>query len=481
MGFMKTEYAALKLPKMHECIGHVLGETKRHLTTFTVAMLTVSTPLAADDSTGSTATSSQLAENTPKAFAYFPQPRIRIQQPGRLTKFTGDIHGFSINQTTGFLSSVPGSPTASGWDARDLVFSPNGKFGYIVADNYIYGYSVNADTGRLTAMMVSPFYVGGRSGNDVHITPSGQHLLTSNFLSSSISVFSISDTGGLTAATGSPFDTGILQAYQRGLIIDPSGQYVYVFGMVETADKTSVWKLFGYSLDSKTGTLKAITGMPIAMMGRRMTFGATGNYAYVENNSKTPSYVLSLNAETGLLSKLPASNGEFDMGTRGFTLTPLGNFAYALDQNNSDTLMIFSVDPFTGKIKKIFTKPTEASKVGYNPNYITLNEAGTLMYVPDTQGNNVYGFSVNQATGALTKVAGSPFSAGDYPMRFTISPSGKYGYVTNAGHATRSNPTVASTVSGYSINAKTGVLTSLTGSPFAINGGKYGITMYPNN
>src|SRR5262249_28266398 len=83
--------------------------------------------------------------------------------------------------------------------------------------------------------------------------------------------------------------------------------------------------------------------------------------------------------------------------------------------------------------------------------------------------NTVSALRVN-AGGALTSVAGSPFSTGGtgvgggYFMAATrIIVVGKHLYVSNAG--------AGGSVSGFSINATTGALTLVPGSPFPVNVG----------
>ncbi|MGA9274829.1 MAG: beta-propeller fold lactonase family protein, partial [Candidatus Cybelea sp.] len=65
---------------------------------------------------------------------------------------------------------------------------------------------------------------------------------------------------------------------------------------------------------------------------------------------------------------------------------------------------------------------------------------------------------VDATSGALTPVAGSPFGAGIGPVGVATDPKGKFVYEANA----QSN-----TIYGYSIDARSGALTPLAGSPFA--------------
>jgi hypothetical protein len=80
-----------------------------------------------------------------------------------------------------------------------------------------------------------------------------------------------------------------------------------------------------------------------------------------------------------------------------------------------------------------------------------------FVYVADSGGQNVSGYAVDASSGALTPVAGSPFSAGTEPLGVAIDPTGRFAYVANSG---------SNNVSAYAITATTGVLTPVAGSPF---------------
>ena len=79
--------------------------------------------------------------------------------------------------------------------------------------------------------------------------------------------------------------------------------------------------------------------------------------------------------------------------------------------------------------------------------------APRFAYVANFSSDNVSAYSINASTGALAAVAGSPFASGSNPWSVTVDPSGRFAYVANSGSLN---------VSAYSINASTGVLT-----PFA--------------
>jgi 6-phosphogluconolactonase (cycloisomerase 2 family) len=92
-------------------------------------------------------------------------------------------------------------------------------------------------------------------------------------------------------------------------------------------------------------------------------------------------------------------------------------------------------------------------------------QVGKYLYVPNNASNDVSAYAINGDTGALSPVAGSPFPAGHAaPSLSSIDPAGKYLYVTGRGSSTE--PPRASV---FAVNAGTGGLTAVTGSPFDLS------------
>ncbi|MHB8921149.1 MAG: lactonase family protein, partial [Halothiobacillus sp.] len=136
------------------------------------------------------------------------------------------------------------------------------------------------------------------------------------------------------------------------------------------------------------------------------------------------------------------------------TVNPAGTFAYVT--NFGGGVSAYSINASTGAL----TPAGSPVATGTNPTSVTVNPAGTFAYVAnqnDGAGNGtVSAYSINASTGALTPVAGSPFAAGTYATSVTVNPAGTFVYVANGGD---------SNVSAYSLSA-TGALTAVTGSPF---------------
>jgi len=110
---------------------------------------------------------------------------------------------------------------------------------------------------------------------------------------------------------------------------------------------------------------------------------------------------------------------------------------------------------------------------GSNPTGVAIDPAGEFAYVTNHGSNNVSAYAVNPSTGALTQVQGSPFAAGDNPAAVAIDPTGKFAYVANAGAGVshRGN------ASAFAVNAKSGALTQVRGSPFLAGLHPYGVAV----
>jgi 6-phosphogluconolactonase len=81
-----------------------------------------------------------------------------------------------------------------------------------------------------------------------------------------------------------------------------------------------------------------------------------------------------------------------------------------------------------------------------------------FLYVSEPLGSQIYGFSINSASGALTALAGSPFKlpSGRIPEALAATPNNMFLYAADA----------AGGVDAFQVNATTGALSPLSGSPF---------------
>jgi 6-phosphogluconolactonase (cycloisomerase 2 family) len=155
--------------------------------------------------------------------------------------------------------------------------------------------------------------------------------------------------------------------------------------------------------------------------------------------------------------------GLFGAGAGRIIAAPSAAFALIVpyfrvtgDIRGSDSVSVYRIDGATGTVTRAAGPPVKAAQ---DPHVGALAPGGRFVYVVNDGSHNVSAYELNATTGALRPVPGSPFALGYSPSGFreiTIDPGGTFAYVvSDAG------------VSAFSIDAKTGALTPVPGSPFA--------------
>jgi 6-phosphogluconolactonase len=156
--------------------------------------------------TGGNGTGSFFASNT--ATATMRRNFLYVSNNG-----TNNISAFKIDTSTGVLTAVPGSPFATGGSGGlngiSLAVTPDGEFLYAGngASNNISEFSIDDSSGALTALLGSPFPLGD-TPDGIKVTPNGKFLGVSLTVSDKVAMLSIGSNGALTSVPGSPFPQG---------------------------------------------------------------------------------------------------------------------------------------------------------------------------------------------------------------------------------------------------------------------------------
>ena len=120
--------------------------------------------------------------------------------------------------------------TRQGAGPRHMAFHPNGKFGYLVneLDSTVSVLKLNAQGAETiqTLDMMPEDFNGTRWAADIHLTPDGRFLYACDRTSSTLTIFSVSDSGDELVIKGFwPTET-----QPRGFNIDKSGKYLIAAG-----------------------------------------------------------------------------------------------------------------------------------------------------------------------------------------------------------------------------------------------------------
>lgn len=364
------------------------------------------------------------------------------------------VSGFSIS-SSGVLAEVPGSPFATGLDPAAVAVEATGKYCYVAnyLSNSISAFWIDLGTGALTPVTGSPFATGARPVS-ISIDPTGAFLYSANSASDNVSMFQINGaTGALVAVAGSPIAAGIAP---HTVAVDASGRYVYVSNA--GTNTVSAYGIQG------GGGLVPIAGSPFATGSSPagVSSDALGKFLYVANNASDTVSGFSIGAG-GVLTPLAGSPFATAAGPDNLAADPSGLFLYAISAA-TNVVSRFSINGSTG----VLTAAT--SERGRTAFAMTITKGASASFLPrflyTSNATEMWGFSVNPATGALTTVPGSTF---DPAHAFASDPLGRYLYATGPG---------TDGVRISSIDAATGELTFITA--FALNSA-FKITVDPTS
>lgn len=105
-----------------------------------------------------------------------------------------------------------------------------------------------------------------------------------------------------------------------------------------------------------------------------------------------------------------------------------------------------------------------------------------FLYVTNEGSNNVSAYTIDAISGALTPVAGAPFAAGLQPVAAAVDPTGKFAYVVDVDciHSPSCGQGPPSDVSAYKIDATSGRLNKVKGSPFSVGSNVHSVAVDPS-
>ncbi|HTT22999.1 MAG TPA: beta-propeller fold lactonase family protein, partial [Candidatus Sulfotelmatobacter sp.] len=203
-------------------------------------------------------------------------------------------------------------------------------------------------------------------------------------------------------------------------------------------------QVFGFTIaHGKSGALTAITGSPF-MLSEPIAGNASivadplGRFMFVTNNSGNDVHVLLIGQSGGLTE---ATNSPFPVSAPDFiAVNPAGTLAYVPDQIDGD-IFIFSLDA-NGQLAQTIASPVIIANPHDAPHFDLVHPNGKFLLTANLQ--SISSFAIDQTPangGALTQVAGSPFSpalGGDSqvaPLAIVLDKSGNFLYVVPDGAA----------------------------------------------
>jgi len=205
-----------------------------------------------------------------------------------------------------------------------------------------------------------------------------------------------------------------------------------------------------------------VTNAPVDGVVLKCTTSGS-RFAYV--GGSTGIYCYGIDGVSRELFALP--NPVCDAGPlNAVAVEPFGKFAYGADSSNSQ-IIPYTIDQTSGALTRI---AGGARATGANPIAIAVHPNGRYLYVGNSNANTISAFSIDVATGGLTSL-GAAVATGTQPVNMTIDRSGSFLYTVNL---------IGNNVSGFQINPANGLIIAIAGSPFAVMSSPRDIAIEPS-
>ncbi|MBZ5647119.1 MAG: lactonase family protein [Acidobacteriia bacterium] len=342
---------------------------------------------------------------------------------------TPTINVYKVDPTTGALTQVVtafdaglASSSSAGVATVFIDADPTSRFIYVPLPEQgkIAVFSVDQSSGALAAVPGSPFASTAGNPYSAKLNPAGTVLYVTNYNDNTISTFSVDSAGKLTQI---PPDLP-LSSDPHLVVMDPKGRFLYV--------PNENGQFNGFTISPSNGALTAMNnGIPFDADNYSTggTVDASGQFLLVANkyacdpgtvsvykidqNSGVPTEV------TGEGSPFATTTGANDCGPYTVVEFMVGGQAYvaANNYNGTSNVAVFSLDTTSGKLKAVGGSPFVFNNWQWL-HYIAVDPSGKFGYAVDfgtdccdTGPSTITGVTID-SNGNLTQIPGSPFSNG---------------------------------------------------------------------
>jgi 6-phosphogluconolactonase len=170
----------------------------------------------------------------------------------------GELMVLRFNAESGQLTPAASWAARAGAGPRHFRFDPQGHRVYLLneLDGTLDVLAWDADQARLSKLqtvdILPPGFAGKPWAADLHLTPNGRHLYTSERTSSTLAHFTVDARTGRLDVQG---HTSV-ETQPRGFSIDPTGRHLLVVGQL--SHHLSRW-----TIDQETGQLELQQRIPV--------------------------------------------------------------------------------------------------------------------------------------------------------------------------------------------------------------------------
>jgi len=388
---------------------------------------------------------------------------------------------YTCGVTFGSSTCTPGTTTTTPSSAN--------AFAYVVDQGgTIDGYALNANakTFGTVSTYIAPTIAKNTGGVGV-VVAQGKFLYAVFEDLQLIYGWSIDTSGNLKALANFPLSVPISgiagSTYNQQVVItNPAGTLLFI-------SEFSNEQILVYQISS-TGTLTAATGspfstLPASLEPQNLAMDAQGRFLYVSEDSGTHSgsFVVGYSVSSaGALTQIPGTWGnsipiwEMQGDPSGKYMVGISGKVQSLFGSDDKNLYVYSIDQTTGALSAVIGSPFGTVYAPFNIAMQPKSTNGEFVYsfslnATGTATNPIEGYQLDPATGALKVITGSPFNVSTPSAFGQFDQSGSYLFVY---------PSPASSVPLGVINvASSGALTETLPSVTLPTGGYFAVSDVP--
>ena len=358
------------------------------------------------------------------------------------------LNSYQVDYQSGFLYNMPDSPNDTGGrDGVAMVVAPNNLFLYTVNnfDSTVVEFAIGTD-GKLypehTYNIAGSLPVAAAidaAGKYLYVAytyqtnPDGSQLYTtSNPGPGGVSVFPINSDNTL----GKPTTVNVGRN-PVAIATSPAGNFVYVLEQ----DSASSANVIGFTENATTGALTLIAvpppnqqtinpgnvpsnGFPSGPTPSGLLVDSSGTHLYVTDKTLNQVATYSIGSG-GVLG--PATITQTDAGPMGMSFDLNGKYLYVA-ANIANAVDIYNIGS-NGVPVRSTVQPT--AQAGNGPTCIAVSGApsnahpthAVYLYVSNSLSSTVSAEQLNESTGALDQILGTPFTGSQLPACIVTAPA----------------------------------------------------------
>ena len=322
--------------------------------------------------------------------------------------FSEGIYVYNFNSKTGNSILIDSAKTSN---PSFLAISPNKKFVYAVNEEgdsinnggMVSAFSINKK-GKLS--FINAVASGGNHPCFIRFDKTGKWAIAGNYSGGSFSILPVNKNGSVLPAKT------IIQHY--GKSINKSRQesaHVHATQLSEDnkfllVSDLGIDKLMVYNFDEINGTVAENTSGSVSVSAgsgpRHIAFHPSQKMVYLTQELNGTVAVFSFLDKGQLkllqtISALPV-NYKGSFGGADIHVSADGKFLYASNRGESNTIVIYAIDPMTGILSLIGHQST----LGIKPRNFNFDPTGNFLLVANQDSNDIVIFKIDHQTGLLT-------------------------------------------------------------------------------